>query len=121
MFFTGYVPQTQLSQYYALANYSICPSICNEAAGLVIIEAHSCGLPVIATKKGGIPEYVCHEASILVEYNEDFVQNLSLAIRRMDTEYVDKSIKLRYSKYRKEYSIENYYDNFQKIVKSFQS
>lgn len=118
VFFTGYIPQNLLPKYYALADFSICPSICNEAAGLVIIEAHSCTLPVIASRKGGIPEYVCVDGSILVDCNENFIQNLSRAIKQMYIEFENKRELLINSNYRDEYSLVNYYRNFQNIVQN---
>lgn len=118
VFFIGYIPQIQLPQYYALADFSICPSVCNEAAGLVIVEAQSCGLPVIASMKGGIPEYVYPGSSILIECNDCFVSNLSSAIRRMYVEYIERGELLRHGSYNKDYSIENYYDKFRQIVNS---
>lgn len=36
----------------------ICPSVWAEAAGLVNLEALACGLPVMASRIGGIPEFV---------------------------------------------------------------
>ncbi len=40
------------------ADAFVCPSTWAEAAGLVNIEAQACGLPVLASRVGGIPEYV---------------------------------------------------------------
>ncbi len=40
------------------ADCFICPSLWQEAAGLVILEAMACGLPVVASDVGGIPEFV---------------------------------------------------------------
>jgi glycosyltransferase involved in cell wall biosynthesis len=40
------------------ADVAICPSLWAEAAGLVNMEAQSCGLPVVASRIGGIPEIV---------------------------------------------------------------
>jgi glycosyltransferase involved in cell wall biosynthesis len=40
------------------ADCALCPSIYAEAAGLINLEALACGLPVIASRIGGIPEFV---------------------------------------------------------------
>ena len=40
------------------ADCFVCPSTWAEAAGLVNLEATSSGLPVIASRIGGIPEYI---------------------------------------------------------------
>jgi L-malate glycosyltransferase len=50
--------QRNVEQYMQAADCFICPSVWAEAAGLVILEALGCGMPVIASKIGGIPEFV---------------------------------------------------------------
>lgn len=45
-------------QYMQAADCLVCPSVWQEAAGLVILEAMACGLPVVASRVGGIPEFV---------------------------------------------------------------
>jgi glycosyltransferase involved in cell wall biosynthesis len=50
--------QANVEPYLQAADVLVCPSTWAEAAGLVNLEAQSCGLPVVASRIGGIPEYV---------------------------------------------------------------
>ena len=50
--------QARVEPYMQAADVFVCPSRWAEAAGLVNIEAQACGLPVLASRIGGIPEYV---------------------------------------------------------------
>jgi glycosyltransferase involved in cell wall biosynthesis len=50
--------QSQVEPYMQAADVFVCASLWAEAAGLVNIEAQACGLPVLASRIGGIPEYV---------------------------------------------------------------
>lgn len=47
-----------VSPYMKAADCFVCPSRWAEAAGLVNLEAAACGLPVLASRVGGIPEYL---------------------------------------------------------------
>ena len=42
------------------ARVLVFPSICYENAPVTIVEAFACGLPVIASNLGSIPEFVTH-------------------------------------------------------------
>jgi glycosyltransferase involved in cell wall biosynthesis len=50
--------QHSVEPFMQAADCFVCPSLWAEAAGLVNLEANACGLPVIASRIGGIPEYV---------------------------------------------------------------
>ncbi|MEL7669951.1 glycosyltransferase family 4 protein [Methanobacterium sp.] len=55
--FTGKIPPTDIHEYYQAADIFVLPSH-TDAGGppVVFIEAMACGLPVIGTNVGGIPE-----------------------------------------------------------------
>jgi glycosyltransferase involved in cell wall biosynthesis len=51
-------PQRHVEPYMQAADCLACPSLWAEAAGLANVEALASGLPVLASRVGGIPEYV---------------------------------------------------------------
>jgi glycosyltransferase involved in cell wall biosynthesis len=58
VYFHGY--QKDVAPYMQAADCFVCPSLWAEAAGLANLEASASGLPVIASRTGGIPEHVQH-------------------------------------------------------------
>lgn len=66
--FIGLVPHQQLINYYRDADVFVFPSVWNEPFGMPIVEAMAAGIPVVATKSGGIAEIVKDgENGLLVE------------------------------------------------------
>lgn len=61
----GYVPTEDLVGIYNLAMVYCQPSF-SEGFGLPVLEAMSCGCPVVAAKTSSLPE-ICGEAAILVD------------------------------------------------------
>jgi glycosyltransferase involved in cell wall biosynthesis len=51
-------PQRRVEPFMQAADCIICPSVWGEAMGLVNLEGMACGLPVVASRTGGIPEFV---------------------------------------------------------------
>lgn len=115
---TGYVCQSELYAYYSAGDFLVVPSICNEAAGLVILEGISCGLPVIATDIGGIPEFADERCSILVPYSHRFVDDLSKSIKTMCDPGVRQRLKSKTYESSGSYSTKAYYDAFLSILNS---
>ena len=72
----GYVPREQLPKYYNAAHIFVLPSL-SESFGQVLLEAMSCGLPIVATHVGGIPE-VLHDGKggkLIEPANHDAIVN----------------------------------------------
>lgn len=78
--FAGHQSREQLLQIYNESHAFVLSSF-KETFGVVLIEAMSCGLPVIATKCGG-PESIISE-SYLGELSEIDVESLSLAMEKV--------------------------------------
>ena len=72
----------------------------NEGFGCVILEANACGVPVVATNVGGIPEAI-EDDNMLVDDGEDFEERFS-----------NKVCEILSSKYSSEDLIKRVKDNF---------
>lgn len=102
----GYADHKSLNRLYCAADCIVAPSICQEAALLIALEASICNRPLITTNMGGIPEYIDKNA-ILIEYNDDFTENLIKALKDMcsnkfNQQIINKNLNM----------VENYYDDF---------
>ncbi len=58
--------QRNVEPFMQAADCLVCPSTWGEATGLVNLEALACGLPVVASAIGGIPEFVTDERTGLL-------------------------------------------------------
>jgi glycosyltransferase involved in cell wall biosynthesis len=81
--FIGLVPQADLPLVYAAADLFVYPSL-HEGFGLAPLEAMACGVPVITTRGGALPESV-GEAAVLVNDPLD-AEELAGAMRRVMTD-----------------------------------
>ena len=76
------VPQTETIDFYRRATVLVFPSVWNEPSGLPTFESQACGLPVVSTYSGGIPEYVeDRRTGILVARGD--AKELAMAISRV--------------------------------------
>jgi glycosyltransferase involved in cell wall biosynthesis len=78
--FMGRLPHVQ--PYMQAADCPACPSEWAEAAGLVTLEAQACGLPVVASRIGGLPEYVQDQHSGLL-FGPGKVTELAACLSRL--------------------------------------
>jgi glycosyltransferase involved in cell wall biosynthesis len=75
----------------------------NETQGCVLVEANACGIPVISSKVGGVPEFVNEKTGVLVEKNN--VEDLYSAMEKFllqkvsfdNPEILHQQIKEKYS------------------------
>ncbi|MEH7075502.1 glycosyltransferase family 4 protein [Neobacillus drentensis] len=58
--FLSFIPHSEIHVWFEAADLVLVPSTGNEAFGLVNVEAMACGVPVIATNIGGMPEVIVH-------------------------------------------------------------
>lgn len=69
--FHGWVNETKTFQLLQAARALIFPSLWHEPAGIVSLEAAAAGRAIIASRVGGIPEYIAQEQhSLLVKPND---------------------------------------------------
>lgn len=111
--FTGFIHNEQLPQYYAAADLACFPALWQEPAGLVAIEAMACGLPILATRSGGMPEYLEGSDAVLLPQDETLVENLKkniLLLKKSPDRRAEMSRKGQQTAQR--YSRQAYYDNF---------
>ena len=79
--FTGFIPYAQMPNYLQIADIAVIPSVWDDPFPTTVLEAQATGLPIISTRRGGIPEEVTEESAILLDTDECFVDNMATAIR----------------------------------------
>lgn len=119
--FTGYIDNSQLPLYYSAADVVVSPSVCNEAAGLMNIEAMACGKVIITTNDGGIPEYVNEKHAFIIDIadKDSISTNIARNILFLKTNPNKKKI-MEYEaiKQSKLYGKDIYFKEFINIIKS---
>jgi glycosyltransferase involved in cell wall biosynthesis len=77
--FHGVIPHAETIDLYSQATVMLIPSVWNEPSPLPAYEAAACGLPIVSTRSGGIPEIVEHGRTGLLVARGD-AEELALAI-----------------------------------------
>lgn len=120
--FLGYIPNNQIWKYQKISNVTLVPSICNEAAGLVVLEGQASGNPVICTDVGGIPENLGAKCGILIKNDKSLVFSLRDAILKL---YNNRELCVEYAvnakKWCEKFSQEQYYIYFDNIMKDIEN
>lgn len=82
----GFIPESQLPQYFQAADLVVMPTLHLEGFGLVTVEALACGTPVLGTPVGAIPEILNQVDPTLVAAGSDsraLASALEQALRRI--------------------------------------
>jgi len=116
--FTGYIPNEDLPDYYRLADLCCVPTLVEEAAGLVAVEAMACGRPVLATRSGGMPEYLAGSQAVLVERGDTVTDQLAWSIRMLyEHPALCTEMGAAGAARGREFSTAHYYEEFVRIVR----
>lgn len=114
--YTGYIDNTQVYQYASVADVQCMPTLVEEAAPLVVLESMAEGLPLIATKSGGVMEYVNKDTALFVE-QKNMVENLKKAICYMKNHSeIRKQMSENARIQSRKYDETGYYRNFVELV-----
>lgn len=117
--FTGFIHNDKISTYYQVGDISVVPSMFDDPAPLVIIEAMAAGVPIITTGSGGIKEYCDENCAVFVERGDMFSCRLKDAILDLSA---DKNTMKKMSVYGKEraamFTDETQYKNLVKLLEN---
>jgi spore coat protein SA len=81
--FIPFVPHNEMGKWFRAADVVVVPSAEQEAFGLVNVEAMACGVPVVATRAGGIPEIIRHRETGFLLDPERLHPELVQAVNRL--------------------------------------
>lgn len=104
--FTGYIDYDNIPAYLRLANVSVIPSIWDDPFPTTVLEAMAAGLPIIATKSGGIPEsggdcaLFVNKTSVVSELQDALYALYTDAARCKNMAILGLSISKKYDKVR---------------------
>lgn len=117
IYYIGGVQNSLIYQLYNSANCLIIPSTHDEGFGRVILEALSSGIPVIGSNRGGIPEAVNKEVSLLIDVSP---KNIQKAVVDMKEKILAKGLD-GMRKICREFAIKNYsYDNIVTFINGYE-
>lgn len=117
IYYLGGVQNSLIYQLYNSADCLIIPSTHDEGFGRVILEALSSGIPVIGSNRGGIPEAVNKEVSILLDITPENIQKAVVEMKEKILSHGNKGMK----KICREFAVKNYsYDNIITFIEGYE-
>jgi len=99
--YVGELSENQLSDFYGSARACLYPIEWEEPFGLVVAESMACGTPVIAYRRGSMPELIeDHKTGFVVDSNVDKLAEAMKEINQIDRILVRKRVEEKFSKER---------------------
>lgn len=115
--FTGYIPNDKISKYLEKSDI-LCVSSRSETFNIPLVEAMSCGIPVISTKCGGPEEIITKETGILIPLEDP--KAFANAILKMHKNYSNYNPyiikKYAYNKYDKEVVCKDFIKKLENVI-----
>jgi len=114
--FKGFIPQTELQEFYREASAVLVPSVWPEPMGLVGLEAMRNALPVVAFDAGGIRDWLRDgENGFLVPWMET-----DLYAEKIDTLLADKQLARTmgargYARFERDYDFDDYITRLEEL------
>jgi glycosyltransferase involved in cell wall biosynthesis len=108
--FIGELSQEQLPEFYGSATALLYPIEWEEPFGLVVAEAMACGTPVIAYRRGSMPELIEDgKTGFVIDESVDLLAEKMKLVGNMDRKYVRRHVENNFSKERMVDEYEKFY------------
>lgn len=110
IYFTNFIPVSQISNYYTMSDIFVCPSQWEEPLARVLYEAMAAALPIVASNRGGISEVVLNGENgfIIDKFDQPF--DFATAINKLlnDEKLMEKMGNTSRNLVCERYNFENY-------------
>ncbi len=108
--FVGELSQNELPEFYGSATALLYPIEWEEPFGLVVAEAMACGTPVIAYRRGSMPELIEDgKTGFVIDSDIDLLVEKMKVVSGMDRNYVRNHIERNFSKEKMVEEYEKFY------------
>ena len=111
--YLGYVPYKKLYQYYQKAKATLVPIQWEEPFGLVITESMACGTPVLAFRRGSVPEIVVNDKNGFIVNTVDQMVAAIKKIEQIDRKDCRAHVE---EKFAIEHMVDRYEEEFLNLV-----
>jgi len=113
--YVGELSEDQLSDFYGPAKAMLYPIEWEEPFGLVVTEAMACGTPVIAYKRGSMPELIEDgKTGFVIDSSVDLLVEAMKKVDQIDRQLVRKRTEERFGK---NIMVDNYENLYYEIIK----